>query len=178
MIYPLKLILLGLGFLLALTFQARAQFDDSLFKAALKIKKNAYIADGAFTGGERKNSDFRVQNVRLAANPAGYDRIVVDFAGNQLGESSNLARPPYYIVDVDGLNRRAVVTVFGKPKLDFSSQTALQMVKKTKHIKALQFLPVLNEDRWMFVIEVVKSSRIEAFDLSDPARLIVDVKLN
>jgi hypothetical protein len=172
----MKIAMVALAFLLTLQLESKAQFDDSGFKASLKVKKGAYITDGSFTGGDRSHSDFRIQNIRLAANPAGYDRVVIDFAGNDLGQASALARPPYYMVDVDGLNKRVTITLYGKPKLDFSTQTALQLVKKTKNIESIQFLPIVHADRWVFVLEGKKNPKVEAFDLSQPARLIVDFK--
>lgn len=155
---------------------SQAQFDDSGFKQALKVKKNAYLNEGSFTGGDRAQSDFRVQNVRVAANPAGYDRVVVDFAGNDLGEASKLARPPYYLVDIDHLNKRVSVTIYGKPKLDFSTQTTLQSVKKAKVLERINFIPMVNADRWTFTIEGKNAFKAEVFELSDPARLIIDLK--
>ncbi|MBS1959595.1 MAG: hypothetical protein JST80_09005 [Bdellovibrionales bacterium] len=169
-----SLFLIALG--LALTLQARAQFDDSGFKQALKVKKGAYISDGSFTGGDRAHSDFRVQNIRIASNPAGYDRVVVDFAGNDLGEKSRLARPPYYMVDIDHLNKRVNITVYGKPKLDFSTQATLQSAKKTKVLAKVDFIPMVNNDRWTFTLEGKSALKAEVFDLSEPARLIIDLK--
>jgi hypothetical protein len=165
-----------LALALAFGLNAFAQFDESGFKQALKVKKNFYLSEGSFTGGDRAQSDFRIDNVRVAANPAGYDRVVVDFAGNALGEKSKLARPPYYMVDVDQLNKRVSVTVYGKPKLDFSTQQTLQSVKKAKVISKIDFLPIVNPDRWTFTIEGHGVLKAEAFELSDPARLIIDLK--
>lgn len=167
---------LALVLTLAFSLEAFAQFDESGFKQALKVKKNFYLSEGSFTGGDRAQSDFRVDNVRVAANPAGYDRVVVDFAGNALGEKSKLSRPPYFMVDVDQLNKRLSVTVYGKPKLDFSTQQTLQSARKAKVLSRIEFLPIVNPDRWTFTIEGKTVLKTEVFELSDPARLIIDLK--
>lgn len=172
----LKLIIVALALAVTLKMEARAQFDDSSFRSSLKLKKGVYLGDGAFTGGDRSHTNFRIQNIRIASNPAGYDRVVFDFAGNHKGEASELARPPYYLVDVDGLNKRVLVTLYGRPQLDFSMLTTTQAAKKSKTLTGVQFLPVVHSDRWIMVIDSKKAVQVEAFDLSQPARLILDFK--
>src|ERR1035437_7093368 len=114
---------LTLSLLLSLSFisSSYAQFDDLNFKQALKVKKDFYLSEGAFTGGDRTSSDFTVNNVRVASNPAGYDRVVIDLSGNNQGEKSTLARPPFYLVEVDPADKRILVTLYGLPKLNFST---------------------------------------------------------
>ena len=165
--------------ILALTLTASssfAQFDEAGFKQALKVKKGAYLADGSFSGGDRSSSDFRVSNIRVAANPEGYDRLVIDFTGNEGGQKSTLARPPFFMVESESGSKRVNITVYGRAKLDFSSQSAIQSAKKTKHISKIDFIPVVNEDRWIFSIQTQTPVKAEVFELSDPARIIIDLK--
>jgi hypothetical protein len=157
-------------------FSAHAQFDESAFRQALNVKKEIYRAEGAFSGGDRNSSDFRVTQVRVAANPAGYDRVVIDFSGNAMGEKSGLSRPPFYMVEIDGSNHKVNVTVYGKPKLDFSTQTAIQSARKTKTISKLNFVPLVNTDRWTWSIETQSAVKAEVFELTNPARIIIDLK--
>jgi hypothetical protein len=147
---------------------ALAQFDESAFRQALKVKKNVYLSEGSFSGGDRLSSDFKVLNVRVAANPGGYDRMVIDF--------SKLSRPPFFMVENDPNAHRVVVTLYGKVKLDFSTQTAIQAARKTKTIKNIDFLPIVEADRWMFVVNTQSPVKTEAFELTDPARIIIDLK--
>lgn len=170
----MKPILLTLS--LALSFNAFAQFDEGAFKQALKVKKDAYLSEGAFSGGDRSSSDFRVSQIRIASSPAGYDRVVIDLAGNSLGEKSALSRPPFYLVELDQSNHRVNVTLYGKPKLDFSFQSAQQMARKTKTISKLNFIPLVTADRWISSIETQVAVKAEVFELTDPARLIIDLK--
>jgi hypothetical protein len=147
---------------------ALAQFDEGSFKQALKLKKNLYIAEGSITGGDRSQSDFTVSSVRIAANPAGYDRLVIDLAHTK--------NAPFFMIQNDPGTRRIVVTLYGKPKLDFSSQSAIQAAKKTKTIKKLDFIPLVESDRWMFSIESQTGVKSEVFELNDPSRIIIDLK--
>ena len=147
---------------------ALAQFDEAAFRQALKVKKGVYLKEGSFTGGDRMSSDVTLSNVRVAANPEGYDRIVVDFA--------KLERPPFFLVQNDPHSHRVVATIYGKVKADFSTQSAIQSAKKTKSIKKLEFLPVVEPDRLQFSAEVQGSVKTEVFELTGPARIIIDLK--
>ena len=157
-----------LSILLFLPLLAHAQFDESGFRQALKVKKNLYLGEGGITGGDRMSSNFKVTSVRVAANPGGFDRLVVDFP--------ELKRPPFFLVESDPALKRVAVTVYGKPKLDFSSQSAIQSAKKTRTISKIDFIPLVDEDRWTFTAETQKPVKTEVFELSEPARIIIDLK--
>ena len=155
---------------------AHAQFDELNFKQALKLKKDLYIKDGAFTGGDRTSSDFTVSNVRVASNPAGYDRVVIDLSGNTQGEKSSLTRPPFYLVEVDPTGKRILVTLYGLPKLNFSTMSSNQSAKKAKIISDFEFTPLANKDRWTWAIHTRQIAKAEVFELTSPARIIIDLK--
>lgn len=159
---------LGLS-LLILTQKANAQFDENGFKQALKVKKNAYLSEGSFSGGDGANTDFHISQIRLATNPAGYDRVVIEVKPES-------GRPPFYLVENDPSNKRVQITLYGQPKLDFSSQTAIQQAKKTKQITKLEFVPLLGSDRFTMVIKTQAAVKIEVFELSQPSRIIIDLK--
>ena len=161
---------------LSLSTLAHAQFDDLKFKQALKVKKDFYLSEGSFTGGDRTSSDFTVSNVRVAANPAGYDRVVIDLSGNHLGEKASMTRPPFYLVEVDSQGKRVMVTLYGKTKLDFSTMSSNQSAKKAKVISGFEFIPLANQDRWTWVIHTHQTAKAEVFELSQPARIIIDLK--
>lgn len=157
-------------------FQAHAQFDDLKFKQALKLKKDYYLTEGVFTGGDQSSQDFTITNVRVAANPAGYDRVVIDLSGNELGEKTPLKRPPFYWVEINPTSKKVIITLFGKPKLDFSTLSSIQAAKKTRFIDQIEFTPLANQDRWTWALHTHKAARVEAFELTDPARIIIDLK--
>ncbi len=167
------LILFAIGFS---AFQSLAQVDTEAFHQALKLKKNLYYQDGTVTGGDRNSSDFRVSQIRIAPNPAGYDRMVIDLAGNVSGDKSALARPPYYQVELDSVLKLVHVTLYGKPKLEFSTQATAKAVKKTHHLTSVELLPLVEQDRWTFTLHTRPKVKIEVFELTEPARIIVDFK--
>jgi len=155
---------------------AFAQFDDLNFKQALKLKKDFYLTEGSFTGGDRLSSNFTISNVRIANNPAGYDRVVIDLSGTLHGEKTSMDRPPFYLVEMDQANKRVLVTLYGKPKLDFSTNQAIQSAKKSKTIEMVEFAPIVNTDRWSWAIHTRQQAKAEVFELTNPARIIIDLK--
>ncbi len=161
------LLMLSSLFCLSL-FDAQAQFDDTAFRSALKLKKDLYITEGAISGGDRTSSNYKISAIRLAQNPAGYDRIVLDF--------DQLKRPPFFMVENLGVAKKLVVTVYGRPKLDFSTQSSMQAAKKTRTVSAIEFIPLVDIDRFQFSLSTKSPIKSEAFELSDPARIIIDLK--
>jgi hypothetical protein len=155
---------------------SHAQFDDLNFKQALKLKKDYYLEEGSVTGGDRLSSDFSISNIRVAANPAGYDRVVIDLSGGRRGEKSVLERPPFYLIEMDQTNKRVLVTLYGKPKLDFSTTQTIQSAKKSKIISTMEFAPLVNQDRWNWAIHTRNLAKAEVFELTNPARIIIDLK--
>lgn len=154
--------------LFVIPLSARAQFDEAAFRQALRVKRNVYLQEGAVSGGDRLSSDVKISNVRIASNPAGYDRVVVDF--------SKLDRPPFFLVENDPGNRRVMVTLYGKVKADFSSQSAIQAARKTRTLSSIDFLPQVEADRYSFALSSKNPMKSEVFELTAPARLIIDLK--
>ena len=172
----IRLSLVILLLLLALPQPTYAQFDPAGFKQALKLKKNIYFSDSTISGGDGSVSDFRVSQIRLAANKDGYDRIVLELQGNDSGSKSALTIPPFYMVENDSNNKRVLITLFGKVKQEFSRQIASQQARRTKFISHLEFLPLVDTDRWSWLVYTQVPVKAEVFELTSPSRIIIDLK--
>ncbi len=145
-------------------------------RESLHSKKGVYLTEGAFSGGDRTVQDYRISNVRIGANPEGFDRVVIDVVGNLQGEKSIIARPPLFHVENTGKSKRTVITLFGKPKMEFSTSSAFAQAKKTASIQGIEFLPLIEDDRWTFSLLTKENTKVEAFELTQPARIIIDIK--
>lgn len=167
--------MIGLGFVF-FNLTAIAQVDTSAFHQALKIKKELYYNNGAITGGDRGFADFRITQIRMSSSPEGFDRVVLDFSGNNNGAKVPLAHPPYYQVEVNGSQKVIHITLYGKPKLEFSTTAVTKAAKRTKNISKVELLPVVEQDRWTFSLRTQPGVKVEVFELTDPARLILDLK--
>lgn len=160
---------------LVMTGSAWAVIQSDKVHVADGKKTQVYIKDGLFVGGDRAIDDVIVKDIRRAANP-GYDRIVIDLEGNRQGEPSAVERPPYYQVAVSPEEKRLVFTVWGSPKLQFDSKKVVAAFKKSTVIEKVELFPRLEDDSWTFSMNLRAGTPVEVFELSNPIRIIVDVK--
>lgn len=138
-------------------------------------KTQHYLKDGIFVGGDHQVQEAVVRDIRRAPN-AGFERVVIDLEGTRDGLPMGVPRPPYYQVAVTSDEQRVVLTVFGKPKLSFDAQKVLAHFKKSAWIPNIELLPRLNDDSWTFVIGLKPRQSVEVFELSKPARIILDIR--
>jgi hypothetical protein len=140
-------------------------------------KKNlSYIRDGLFVGGDKAIDEVVVKDIRRAANPGGFERVVIDLEGSKNGEPAAIPRPPYYQVSVTPDEKRLVFTLWGKPKLGFDSNRVVAAFRKSSVIENVVLLPKVEDNTWTFVFELKGDSPVEVFELADPVRVIIDIK--
>jgi hypothetical protein len=140
-------------------------------------KNKFYVKDGLIVGGDRNINEVIVLDVRHAMQ-AGYERLVLDLEGNREGESIAIERAPYYQVDVSPEMSRVVVTLWGKPKVTFDPKEVASRFKKSIAVRKVELLPILEKDRWTFVVHLKKGVPVEVFELANPVRIIMDLKTN
>ncbi len=138
-------------------------------------KNNFYVRDGMVVGGDRSVDQVIIKDIRRAANPA-YERVVIDLEGNRGGEPTAIPRPPYYQVAVTPDEKRLIVTVFGAPRLNFDSGKVAAAFRKSKAFREITLLPAIEKDTWTFAFEMKNVAPVEVFELSNPVRIIIDVK--
>jgi hypothetical protein len=138
-------------------------------------KTKFYLKEGLVIGGDRTIDDVIILDVRHSMN-TDYERIVIDLDGNKNGEPAVIQRPPYYQVEISPVQKRMVVTVFGKPKLAFDAARVKKGFSKSGLIKNVELFPVLEKDRWSFAITFNSSKSAEIFELANPVRVILDLK--
>ena len=138
-------------------------------------KNQAYVKDGLIVGGDRAIDDVVVKNIRRAPN-SGFERWVIDLEGNRSGEPAAIQRPPYFQVAVTPDEKRLIFTLWGKPKLGFDSRKTIAALKKSPLVEDVALFPRLEDERWMFAINLKSGRPIEVFELSNPVRIIVDIK--
>lgn len=154
---------------------ASALLKPENVKVADSKKTQAYVKDGLFTGGDRAIDDVTVSEIRRAANPA-YERLVIDLEGTYNGEPAAVKRAPYYQVAVNPDEKRLVVTLWGSPKLGFDPRKVLGAFKRSPVVAGIELLPKLEDKMWTFTVNLKSGRPVEVFELTDPARIIVDIK--
>ncbi|MGK5083220.1 hypothetical protein WDW37_07920 [Bdellovibrionota bacterium FG-1] len=158
---------------------SQAELKPEMVHVADSKKNLAYVRDGLYVGGDRAINHVSVRDIRYARNAGsqgGYERIVIDLQGTQDGEPAAVPRPPYYQVAVNPDERRLVVTLWGKPRLEFDPLKIKAAFKKSSAIQAVSLLPRVEDDSWTFVFELKDESPVEVFELSNPVRIIIDLK--
>lgn len=156
--------------------QAFAELKPDRVHLAQGRKTGNYIADGMVNGGDQAINDVVVKDIRRAVNP-GFERIVVDLQGTRGGEDAAIPRPPYYQVSVNPDESRIVVTIWGKPRLEFNSKKVVREMKKSNVVQSLDLLPPMDGDSWTFVANLKSKRPVEVFELTNPVRLILDIKV-
>ena len=146
---------------------------DQVFVADAK-KSKSYVGNGVVVGGDWAIDDFTVSGIRRASN-AGYERIVIDLEGNRAGEPAAVDRPPYYHVAISPELKRVVITIMGKPRLGFDPGKVSLAFKKSALVNKVELLPLVEKDRWTFVMDLKRAGSVEVFELVKPTRIILDL---
>lgn len=154
---------------MAVRSESRAALLPEKVHVAEGRKSDAYIQDGLFVGGDRVVQDVVIKDLRRAMNPAGYERIVIDLEGSS-------ARTPYYQIAVNRDEKRLILTLWGHPKFSSNPQKIVGAFKKSPHVESIEFYPQV-EDEFMTIVMNLKTTQpVEAFELSSPSRIIIDLK--
>lgn len=162
----------------ASSFAAIGKFSPDLVRTAEPRKSSAYLKHGLFVGGDRDITDVVVQGIRHSKG-SDYERVVIDLVGNKQGDPVAIQRPPYYQIAVNPELRRLMVTLWGKMKLEFDPMKIAQVgqgKKSSNLLKGFSLFPPLEQDRWSFEIKLKSEAPVEVFELSDPVRIIVDIR--
>lgn len=138
-------------------------------------KNQTYLKDGLIVGGDGLINDVTIKEIRWASNH-GYERIVIDLEGNRNGEPVAIQRPPYYQVAVNPDEKRLIFSISGKNKLNFDPKKVISAFKRSSLIQRVVLLPLLEGVPWTFVLELKEELAVEAFELAQPVRVILDIQ--
>jgi hypothetical protein len=169
------LVLLTAGLLPVNAAFARPELKADKVHMADNKKTQAYLADGLVVGGDSSIDDVIVRELRRAAN-SGFERIVVDLEGNRGGDAVAVQRPPYYQVAVSPEESRLTVTIWGRPKLAFNANKVHAAFKRSKVVENVELYPKVEDDSWTFALSLKSKHPVEVFELSNPVRLIFDIR--
>lgn len=138
-------------------------------------KSDHYIKEGLITGGDGAIQNVALQDLRFSKN-AKYERLVLDLDVKSVPNGAGIARPPFYQVELTPELKRVVVTVFGQVKYALNPARSVKAARASNLIKKIEFLPQVMSDRSSFVLHLKKPIGIEVFELSQPTRVIVDIR--
>lgn len=165
-----------LALLLVSGFASAAVKPEKVYLAEGK-KSDHYIRDGLITGGDQAMNGFVIRDIRRAANQ-GFERIVIDMESGRSGEAPAIDRPPYYQVSVTPDEKRLVFTLYGKPRLAFDSKKIVAAFKRSAVVDKVLLYPTFDDTFWTFALELKAGRGVEVFELSNPTRVILDIRNN
>lgn len=154
------------------SFSIAQETEEVPFHKALKVKKNLYRSASAVMGGNSKINRFFVKSFRVGSHAQEYDRIVIETTPAMEGSFSQ--SPSFHVEHTE--KNSAFVTLYGQAKLEFNARAIPGLVKKSRLIQQVSFLPIIDADRWMLSVELAPGTKMEVFELQDPARIIIDFK--
>ena len=142
------------------------------FEAGMS-KVEHYVSSGYFVGGNRSVTLTHLKGVRRGPQSGGLERIVLDLQG--VGEERDKA--PYFQVNVSAEESRILVSIWADVAYDFDSEKLKQAFSKSSHVKSVNVIPRVEDGvaTVEFVLKGGKKAKVEAFHLSNPARIIMDV---
>lgn len=159
--------------LLTLPLSAQAAFGPGDVVAATKAKRNAYVTNSVFWGGDALANPMSLVNVRWAPNQ-GYERLVIDLGGEGSGWEAKL--PPYFQVGVSSLNNSISVSIKGVTERKVSEDALMRALQKSSLIQSAYLAPPLEGDLAALEFSVRKPVDVESFYLVSPPRIVIDVR--
>jgi hypothetical protein len=137
-------------------------------------KRNVYVSDSIINGGDALANPMNLSAVRWAKNPAGYERLVIDLAGE--GHDWAKKTPPYFQVGHDSRTSSVSVSIHGISRRDVSSASINKALTKSALISKAYLAPGVEGDLATIEFQVRAPVDVEAFYLVGPPRIVVDVR--
>jgi hypothetical protein len=157
---------LGLITILTIAPAFSAIAKSEVYRAEPK-KTQVYIHEGVIEGGESTVQNAFVSNIRRSKN-ADYERVVLDLDAKQI---------PSFHISVEPDLKRVVVTISGNARTSFEATKVVEAFKKSRLIEKVELFPKIEEQSWTFNLKLKKDVPVEAFTLSAPNRIVVDLKI-
>lgn len=139
-----------------------------------QVKRNAYVSDSLISGGDALANPVNLAGVRWANNPAGYERLVVDLAGEDSGWETKV--PPYFQVGHDSHAGAINLSIRGVSQRSVSSGALGRAVAKSALISRAYLAPGLEGDLAAMEFRTRGPVAVESFYLVNPPRIVIDVR--
>ena len=138
------------------------------------VKRNVYVSDSVVSGGDALANPVNLTGVRWAKNPAGYERVVVDLAGEGSGWETKV--PPYFQVGHDSRSSAINVSIRGVSSREVSNSLLEKTVSRSSLISSAYLAPSLEGDLAAIELKTRAPVDVESFYLVNPPRIVIDVR--
>ncbi len=163
------------GFIFVLILAQNAwSFSPNEVINAEQVKRNVYVSDSVIAGGDALANPVKLSAVRWAKNPAGYERLVVDLAGEGSGWETKV--PPYFQVGHDTKSNSITISIRGVSQRSLSSSILEKAVARSSLVGQAYLAPSLEGDLAALEFRTRTPVDVESFYLVNPPRIVVDVR--
>lgn len=159
--------------LFSTSYQALA-FSPSEVIAAEPVKRNVYVSDSVISGGDALANPVNLNGVRWAKNPAGYERVVVDLAGEGTGWETKV--PPYFQVGHDSSASTIDVSIHGVSQRNVTNGALAKAFSRSSLLAQAYLAPNLEGDLASLELKTRTPVDVESFYLVNPPRIVIDVR--
>lgn len=149
-------------------------FSPSEVISAEPVKRNVYVSDSVIAGGDALANPVTLNGVRWAKNPAGYERVVIDLAGE--GSGWETKTPPYFQVGHDSSANAIDVSIHGVSQRNVSSSSLKKAVSRSSLLAQAYLAPNLEGDLASLELKTRAPVDVESFYLVNPPRIVIDVR--
>ncbi|HEY8279243.1 MAG TPA: hypothetical protein VIH99_06455 [Bdellovibrionota bacterium] len=149
-------------------------FSPSEVIPAEQVKRNVYVSDSVISGGDAQANAVILSGVRWAKNPAGYERLVVDLAGEGSGWESKA--PPYFQVGHDSHANAINLSIHGVSQRAVSGSNVTKAVSRSSLIAQAYMAPSYEGDLAALEFKTRAPVDVESFYLVNPPRIVIDVR--
>lgn len=149
-------------------------FSPSEAIPAEPVKRNVYASDVVVSGGDALADPVSLAGVRWAKNPAGYERVVVDLAGEGGGWESKA--PPYFQVGHDSRSGTIDLSIRGVSRRALTGAALSKAMARSSLIAQAYLAPGLEGDLASLELKTRAPVDLESFYLLNPPRIVIDVR--
>lgn len=160
---------------LAALFLPGTVWSASPYKKTLSVKKNLYVRDGVFIGGEAGRGSSLLGMRRTFSPKLAIERVVMDLGDHE-------AKPRgegYFQISVDAKMNRIVVDL-AQLKLSRVSEAQLRnLFMKSAYVSSVSMTLDPEDQAATMVLDLKRPVRLEVFQLlakDKPARVVMDIR--
>jgi len=161
---------------ISLSHPLQADLTPDLIHHASHQKRNLYFNNALFVGGDGSLRGIILQDITCSSQK-DHERITITLEINRNGEPLPLAKPPYYQIAIETKSSPTLtVAIWGYPHLHFDAKKVQSSFQTIPIVQNLSLFPKLEEDHWTFSMTLAKKSALEVYELSHPARIVLDIR--
>lgn len=162
--------------LLVLLTLSSSAFAATPYKQTLSVKKNAYTADGVFTGGKAGEGSTLLGVRRAFSGKAKLERVIIDLGNHEA--KADAANIGYFQVAMDSQNNQIVLDVAQLRLSKVTEQQLKTLFKSSPYVSDVSLTMDPEDKAATMVLQLKRPMKLEVFQLKNkkkPGRVVLDL---